>query len=53
MSNRPDFSAINASGIVLSSTTNKQDELPENNGKVTTAGKSSISRRCPTDRLLT
>lgn len=53
MSNRPEFSAMNASGIVLSSMTNKQNELPENNGKVTTAGKSSISRRCPTDRLLT
>ncbi|XP_050371936.1 COP1-interacting protein 7 [Argentina anserina] len=35
MSNRTDFSAMNGSGIVLSSMTNKPNELAENNGKVT------------------
>ncbi|PRQ36644.1 hypothetical protein RchiOBHm_Chr4g0393911 [Rosa chinensis] len=37
MSNRADFSAMNASGIVLSSMTNKPNELAENNGKATSA----------------
>lgn len=45
MSNRGDFSTMNASGIVLSSMTNKPNEMAENNGKVTSAGKTSIFGR--------
>ncbi|KAL6189443.1 hypothetical protein ACLB2K_040832 [Fragaria x ananassa] len=37
MSNRGDFSTMNASGIVLSGMTNKPNEMAENNGKVTSA----------------
>ena len=48
LSTRPEFSAMNASGIMLSSVTNKQNEVAwENNGK-STSGRSSNFKRYST-----